>query len=106
MRGGYTAVLLPIAGALIGATRAKIVPENRKMARKIVLIAALVAAFIALGTRMETAVQAQTSAADSTVKVNEKKVSEGEAYAKQLSSRPSWRRNFRDWTSTKTASWT
>ncbi len=54
------------------------------MTRKIVLIAALVAALIAIGARMETAVQAQTSAPDKTATLNEKKVSEGEAYAKQL----------------------
>jgi hypothetical protein len=56
------------------------------MTRKSVLIAAFVAAFIAIGTRMETAVsaQVQASAPDKAVTVNEKKISEGEAYAKQL----------------------
>ena len=56
------------------------------MTRKTLLIAALVGAFIAVGIRMETtiAAQAQSSAPDKTATVNEKKISEGEAYAKQL----------------------
>lgn len=60
-------------------------------ARRIILIALTAAAFVAAGARIETAIaaqnpgaQAQSPAPDKDVKVNEKKVSEGEAYAKQL----------------------
>jgi hypothetical protein len=84
-----------------GLRHAKMVSEKSKMigfsscivmkARRIVITTAIVTLFGAVAARIESAsaaqnpeAQAQSSAADKNAKVNEKRVSEGEAYAKQL----------------------
>lgn len=52
--------------------------------KKILVSTSIVVALAAVGARLQTAIAAQSPAADQSVKISEKKVSEGEAYAKQL----------------------